>query len=277
MSAPLHDSPLGKTVAGSRHYDPGLLFPIARAQGRAALNLHGPLPFIGVDIWNAWELSWLDEHGKPQVALAEFRVPADSPHLIESKSLKLYLNSLNAMRYGDAHAVEQLLQRDLSSAAGAEVGVRVIGLDNPSAARIHEPKSTCIDAQAIEIDHYGPPHAEFLQLTGSEATVTEALVSHLLKSNCPVTGQPDWASVQVRYTGRAIEHAGLLRYIVSYRDHDEFHEQCVERMFCDLLARCSPTQLSVAARYTRRGGLDINPVRCSGPEFSAPNLRFVRQ
>lgn len=276
MNFHLDDSLLGKSVAGSSHYDPGLLFPIPRSQGRNAIGLSGILPFHGVDIWNAWELSWLDEMGKPQVAVAEIRVPADSPNLIESKSLKLYLNSLNAMRYADAKVVERLLRDDLGAAAGGAVEVRVMGLDRVHAAAIHVAKGTCIDDLPIAMDHYGPPEPAFLR-TNTGPSVSETLVSHLLKSNCPVTGQPDWASVVITYHGAPIDRAGLLRYIVSYRNHDEFHEQCVERMFRDLLACCAPDQLSVGARYTRRGGLDINPWRSTDPQAEAPNARLLRQ
>lgn len=276
MSVHLDDSLLGKSVAGSSHYDPGLLFPIPRSQGRNAIGLSAVLPFHGVDIWNAWELSWLDELGKPQVAVAEIRVPADSPNLIESKSLKLYLNSLNAMRYPDAHHVERLLRDDLGAAAGGAVEVRVMGLERVSEAAIHDAEGTCIDDLPITIEHYGPPEPAFL-CTNPGTRVSETLVSHLLKSNCPVTAQPDWASVVISYQGAAIERAGLLRYIVSYRNHDEFHEQCVERMFRDLHARCAPDQLSVSARYTRRGGLDINPWRGNAAQLAVPNRRLLRQ
>lgn len=276
MSVHLDDSLLGKSVAGSSHYDPGLLFPIPRSQGRNAIGLSAVLPFHGVDIWNAWELSWLDELGKPQVAVAEIRVPADSPNLIESKSLKLYLNSLNAMRYPDAHHVERLLRDDLGAAAGGAVEVRVMGLDRVSEAAIHDAEGTCIDDLPITIEHYGPPEPAFL-CTNPGTRVSETLVSHLLKSNCPVTAQPDWASVVISYQGAAIDRAGLLRYIVSYRNHDEFHEQCVERMFRDLHARCAPDQLSVSARYTRRGGLDINPWRGNAAQLAVPNRRLLRQ
>ena len=202
MSVHLDDSLLGKSVAGSSHYDPGLLFPIPRSQGRNAIGLSAVLPFHGVDIWNAWELSWLDELGKPQVAVAEIRVPADSPNLIESKSLKLYLNSLNAMRYPDAHHVERLLRDDLGAAAGGAVEVRVMGLDRVSEVAIHDAEGSCIDDLPITIEHYGPPEPAFL-CTNPGTRVSETLVSHLLKSNCPVTAQPDWASVVISYQGAA--------------------------------------------------------------------------
>lgn len=272
-----HDSPLGKTVAGSERYDPGLLFPIARAPKRTELGIDGALPFHGADIWNAWELSWLDARGKPQVATATFRVPCDSPSLIESKSLKLYLNSLNETRFDKRETVCATIKRDLSLASGGDVDVDLHVLDDLAGARIATLDGTCIDDIDLDIDHYGPPRPDFLVTDTTAATIEENLVSHLLKSNCPVTGQPDWASVQVAYRGAPIDRASLLRYLVSYRRHDDFHEQCVERIFVDLLARCAPERLRVQARYTRRGGLDINPWRASEPGDEPGNPRLARQ
>lgn len=277
MSNTVHESALGKIVAGSAEYDPALLFPITRASGRVALALGPTLPFHGVDIWNAYELSWLDARGKPQVAMAEFRVPADSPNLIESKSFKLYLNSLNAMRYPDSEIVQRLLRSDLSKAAGGDVGVILRALNESEASAIQSFAGSNIDDLDIEIQHYGPPQADLLGTIAGAKVIEESLVSNLLKSNCPVTGQPDWASVQVRYCGTPIDRAGLLRYLVSYRNHDDFHEQCVERIFRDIMVRCAPEQLTVHARYTRRGGLDINPWRSNVPGLDAENRRVARQ
>ncbi len=254
-----HDIPLGREVAYPSHYDAGLLFPIPRTQGRVEIGVEArALPFIGHDRWHAYELSWLDARGKPLVATAMIEVPANSPFLIESKSLKLYLNSLNAARFSTTDAVRDTLVADLSQAAGAPVRV-VFGLP-PFDARIDD--TDLIDTLDIDIDDYGPPNAAHLALDG-DAIVEETLRSDLLKSNCPVTGQPDWASVRIDYRGPRIDRAGLLRYLVSFRDHAEFHEQCVERIFVDLSARCRPQTLSVEARYTRRGGLDINPWRAT--------------
>lgn len=270
------DLPLGRVVDYPRHYDPGLLFPIARNIGRSALALGDALPFIGlpfigVDRWHAYELSWLDARGKPVVATATFSVPAQSPNLIESKSLKLYLNAFNATRFDSEMAVRARISEDLSHAAGAAVDV-TFGLPTPQADR----NATSIDTQDIAIDAYGPPDASLLHADPAD-TGNETLRSDLLKSNCPVTGQPDWASVRIAYRGPRIDRAGLLRYLVSYRDHAEFHEQCVERIFVDLMARCRPQSLSVQARYTRRGGLDINPWRGTG-DCSPPDAgRDVRQ
>lgn len=279
MNNTVHDSALGKSVLASNHYNPDLLFPIPRAAGREAMALGPSLPFAGVDIWNAYELSWLDVRGKPRVAVGEFRVPASSPNLIESKSFKLYLNSINQTRYSDAAQVRALLVADLSAAAGAEIGVTLSPLTNVAQAMavIESLGGDCIDDLDIEVEHYGPPKPALLGLVYDARVVEESLVSHLLKSNCPVTGQPDWASVQIGYTGRQIDRAGLLRYLVSYRSHDDFHEQCVERIFCDVLARCAPQSLSVYARYTRRGGLDINPWRSTPAETMIGNARLIRQ
>lgn len=269
-------SPLGKPVGYAGSYDPALLFPIPRADKRAELGLGDDLPFTGTDVWNAYELGWLDPRGKPRVALAEIRVPADSPRLIESKSLKLYLNSFSQTQVASAEDLRTTLARDLSAAAGANVVV-VLAMPNGNGAfAIETLAGECIDDLPVAIACYGPPDPGLLA-ADDERSVDETLVSHLLRSNCPVTGQPDWASVQVRYAGPRIDRAGLLRYLVSYREHCEFHEQCVERIFVDLLQRCTPTRLSVYARYTRRGGLDINPFRTNVPGESPGNPRTVRQ
>lgn len=265
------DSLLGREVAYPAHYDPGLLFPIPRAPARAALGLGDALPFDGLDRWHAYELSWLDGRGKPVVATATLSVPATSPSLVESKSLKLYLNSLNASRFDTPDAARGRIAADLSQAAGAPVSV-AFGLPPLGDAEA----ATCIDALELDIDRYGPPAPELLSAAaGDEAE--EVLCSHLLKSNCPVTGQPDWASVHIAYRGPRIDRAGLLRYLVSYRDHAGFHEQCVEQIFVDLLARCAPRRLSVEARYTRRGGLDINPWRATAGVAPPPPRRELRQ
>ena len=273
----VHDSPLGKTVAGSEHYDPGLLFAIARAPKRSELGLPAVLPFRGVDIWNAYELSWLDARGKPHIALGELRVPADSPNLIESKSMKLYFGSFNQSRFADAAEVRALIARDLSLASGGAVEV-VLRAPEDAAARVFGTlDGDSIDALDLAIDDYAPPRADALRCAADAIEVEEALVSHLFKSNCPVTGQPDWASLQIRYRGPAIDRESLLRYLVSFRRHDDFHEQCVERIFVDLMRQCAPAALRVQARYTRRGGLDINPWRSSFADDRADNPRLVRQ
>jgi 7-cyano-7-deazaguanine reductase len=270
MSTPEH-SPLGKNTIYADRYDPSLLFPIPRQGKRDEIGVSEPLPFHGVDIWNAYELSWLDMHGKPIVALAEFRVPATSPNIIESKSFKLYLNGFSQEPLASAAALRALLQQDLSVAAGAPVDVQL----HPARVAQHtfaDLPGESIDALPVAIDDYGPPKADYLHADGAAATVEETLVSDLLRSNCPVTGQPDWGSVQIAYRGAPIDREGLLRYLVSFRNHNEFHEQCVERIYVDVLRRCKPERLSVYARYTRRGGLDINPFRSSTPVTSIPAI-----
>ncbi len=254
-------SPLGRVAVASGRYAPEHLFAIERQIKRAELGLSPEaLPFVGEDLWSAYEISWLNLRGKPEVAIGHFRVPASTPRLIESKSLKLYLNSFNQEAIVDAAEVRRRIAADLSAAAGGEVEVelRPLSLRPP---RTHGyPEGVCLDALDIDIDTY-KVHPAFLQ-AGGEAR-SELLYSHLLKSNCLVTGQPDWGMVAVRYSGPGIDREGLLRYIVSFRTHDEFHEQCVERIYCDIMARCRPRSLLVWARYTRRGGLDINPCRAS--------------
>ena len=270
-------SPLGQPVAYRDTYAPELLFPIDRQLKRDELGIAAAaLPFVGADLWNAYELSWLNLRGKPVVALARFEVPADSPRLVESKSLKLYLNAFNQSRFDSAEAVAATIRRDLSAAAGAPVVVEVAPLGASSARSFGLPAGACLDELDIDIDTYQPA-PQFLRAGRAGEEVEETLYSHLLKSNCLVTGQPDWGMVAVRYRGAAIDRAGLLRYIVSFRGHNEFHEQCVERIFCDIMARCAPRDLLVWARYTRRGGLDINPWRAT-PGGSGPgNTMEVRQ
>ncbi|THF63864.1 NADPH-dependent 7-cyano-7-deazaguanine reductase QueF [Pseudothauera nasutitermitis] len=271
------DSPLGRPVAYRDTYAPELLFPIERRLKRAELGVDPAAPpFVGADLWNAYELSWLNLRGKPVVALARFTVPADSPRLIESKSLKLYLNAFNQSRYPDADAVRALIEKDLSAAAGAPVGVAVEPLGNAPTRVFGVPQGVCIDDLDVEIDAY-QPRPDLLHCLPEGGEVGETLYSHLLKSNCLVTGQPDWGMLVVRYRGAPIDRAGLLRYVVSFRGHDEFHEQCVERVFCDLMARCNPRGLLVWARYTRRGGLDINPWRATPGETPPANTMEIRQ
>lgn len=271
-------SPLGKPSAYKTEYDPTLLFPIARQPKRTELGLPEgrALPFFGVDIWNAYELSWLNLKGKPQIALATFIVPADTPNIVESKSFKLYLNSFNQSRIASAEALQQLLHHDLSEATGGTVQVRLVTEADFGQQKMGELDGLLLDRLDIETDTY-QPDASLLRAAHDESPVEESLVSHLLKSNCLVTGQPDWGSVQVRYVGAPIDQEGLLKYLISFRNHNEFHEQCVERIFTDIQRQCKPVKLAVYARYTRRGGLDINPFRTN---FNTPwpdNRRNARQ
>jgi len=257
---------LGKETEYKSEYDASLIFPIPRSQSRAKLvmpkakNKLG-LPFFGRDVWTAFEVSWLNQKGKPQVAIAEFSVAADSSHIVESKSFKLYLNSFNNSRFDNENVVIDTMKKDLSAGFGGEVDVTFYSVDDfPIATqRLGE----CIDGLDVDIDHY-EPNAELLSVEGDQ-TASETLYSHLLKSNCPVTNQPDWATVIIRYTGPKLDQAALLKYIISYREHDDFHEHCVEQMFCDIARLGDYSELTVSARYTRRGGLDINPTRSLKP------------
>ena len=273
---PAEHSPLGKSSEYVDHYRPELLYPIPRAPKWAELGLQaGQLPYQGVDYWNCYELSWLLPSGKPVVAIGEFAIPADSPNIIESKSFKLYLNSLNQTVFADAQAVREALRRDLSAVAGAPVGVRVRSLDEVGEEGVARLPGRCIDALDVEITGYDHPRPELLRCD-PQRQVEECLHSHLLKSNCPVTGQPDWGSVVVDYQGPALDPASLLAYLISFRQHRDFHEQCVERIFLDLQRLLQPRRLTVYARYVRRGGLDINPYRSSeAPQVD--NRRLVRQ
>ena len=268
--------PLGKPTVYRDEYDPALLCPFPRQPKRAELGLGADLPFAGFDLWNAYELSWLTPAGKPVVAMAEFRFPCTSPCLIESKSLKLYLNSFNQTRFTDPAAVAAIIEADLGSACGAAVSVTLRSLAATTGAGLVDLPGRCLDDLEVAIDCYALAPGLLAGAADSGCIVAETLHSHLLKSNCLVTRQPDWASVLIRYRGPRIDPVALLRYLVSYRQHSEFHEQCVERIFSDLLRHCRPEQLTVYARYTRRGGLDINPFR-SNFEAGLPNWRLARQ
>jgi 7-cyano-7-deazaguanine reductase len=269
MSDTENHSPLGRATDYPDRYDAALLFPMLREASRTSLGITHGLPFAGIDRWHAWELSWLDSHGKPVVAIGRFDIPADSPYMVESKSLKLYLNSYNNERLVSLEAVRALIETDLSAAC--QSGVRV-ELYAPDALPpfIGEAEGESIDAQELAFDRYLPDPST---LSAYGAAVDECLRSDLLKTNCPVTLQPDWASLMVRYRGARIDREGLLRYIVSFRNHADFHEHCVERIYTDLMRCCQPELLTVCAYYTRRGGLDINPWRSN---FEAPGDRFIK-
>jgi len=276
MQHPAELSPLGKSSAYVATYSPEQLFPIARAPKWAELGLTTEtLPYQGVDIWNCYELSWLLPSGKPVVAIGEFRIPADSPNIIESKSFKLYLNSLNQSVFDSREALLAVMTKDLSAAAGKPVEVRLRTLDDVAAEGIAPLPGRCIDDLDVMIGHYDSPRAELLHCDAARQ-VEECLHSHLLRSNCPVTGQPDWGTLVIDYRGAALDPASLLAYLVSFRQHADFHEQCVERIFLDLQRLLKPERLSVYARYLRRGGLDINPYR-STETVAVDNGRLVRQ
>ena len=275
-------SALGKATPYAAQYDASLLFPIARAGKRAEIGIDGAAPFFGADLWTAYEVSWLNPRGKPQVAIAHVTVPCETPNIVESKSFKLYLNSFNDSRFDSADEVRSRIRADVSEAVwrGAAqpstVGVRLVLPEDFGRERIEGLEGLNLDRLDIECDRYTPA-PDLLTAAFDETPVNETLVSDLLKRNCLVTGQPDWGSVQIRYSGPQIEQAGLLRYLISFRNHNEFHEQCVERIFMDIWSRCRPVKLAVLARYTRRGGLDINPWRTSHPQALPGQTRTARQ
>ena len=276
MQHPAEHSPLGKSSDYVATYSPHLLFPIPRAPKWAELGLTAEtLPYQGVDLWNCYELSWLLPSGKPVVAIGEFEIPADSPSIIESKSFKLYLNSLNQSVFESREALAEVMSSDLSAAAGKPVKVRLRTLDEVAAEGVATLPGRCVDDLGVTIEHYDHPQPGLLACDAGHM-VEESLHSHLLKSNCPVTGQPDWGSVVVEYRGAALQAESLLAYLVSFRQHADFHEQCVERIFLDLQRLLQPEKLTVYARYVRRGGLDINPYRSTGA-MVVDNRRLVRQ
>jgi 7-cyano-7-deazaguanine reductase len=270
----LRASPLGRAATYVDRYDADLLFAVERAPQRVLLELSGDLPFRGVDVWNAYEASWLAVDGKPRIGIVTFVVPADSPRLVESKSVKLYLASMNQEHFESASDVRATIARDLSGTTGATVAVTVTPPAEFAKLRYAEPAGECIDAQPIAAFR-DAPSPESLMAAGP--VVTEALHSHLFRSVCPVTGQPDHASIELAYRGARVDRSGLLAYLVSFRRHPGLHEHCVERIFVDVWRRCRPDALRVYARFTRRGGIDINPYRTSGDEAAPPNARTARQ
>lgn len=263
-----------ETPAYRDHYDPRLLLPVPRATHRVRIGIGRVLPFGGVDLWNAYELSWLDPGGKPRVAIATIAFPAQSPCLIESRSMKLYLNSFNQSRFAGLRQIAETMRRDLSRACGSGVKVDIMPPEKSGGLVVEELEGKLIDGIRAGIARYKPDPS---LLSARGTVVEEVLTSNLLKSNCPLTGQPDWASLQIRYRGPRISRTGLLRYIVSFRRHGDFHEHCVERIFMDLLRRCRPERLTVYARYTRRGGIDINPFRTNCGDAPPANHRTARQ
>jgi 7-cyano-7-deazaguanine reductase len=281
MNTP-ESSQLGKSSAYADQYDATLLFPLPRQAKRSEIGIGAQLPFFGADLWTGYELSWLNLRGKPQVALVHFTIPCETPNIIESKSFKLYLNSFNNTRFATSEEVLAKLREDVSEAVwrgaaqSATVGVRLVLPEAFHLQKVQELQGVALDRLDVECTAYQPQPA-LLRADTEQPPVSESLVSHLLKSNCLVTSQPDWGSVQIEYTGPAIDQERLLQYIVSFRNHNEFHEQCVERMFTDIWRQCQPIKLSVYARYTRRGGLDINPYRTSHPAGMPSAQRTARQ
>ena len=272
----LSGAPLGHPGDYPDHYTPSVLFTVSRVDARSELGLGHPLPFGGVDLWTAWELSWLDLRGKPVVAAAQLVVPANSPRIIESKSLKLYLGSFAQSAFGDPAQVRGTIAGDLSERAGAAVEVELVSRHRFDLLALRDWEGASIDGLAIDAERYQPDPGLLAIAPGSDP-IDETLCSDLLRSNCPVTGQPDWGSIQVKYRGPRIDRASLLRYIVSYRLHCAFHEHCVERIWCDIKRACRPERLTVHARYLRRGGLDINPFRSDFEQRPGHWVRLSRQ
>lgn len=276
MTQATDQTPLGKPTEYTSVYTPSLLSPIPRAESRSSIGvLDSQLPFTGLDAWTAYELSWLDGKGKPRVAVGHFHFPCTNPRLVESKSFKLYLNSFNQTRFNTLAEVVSTLESDLSTASGGPVMVEVQALSRAAQLPIGHFAAEHIDALDIDVDQY-QVNPDFLSADRQAPAVRESLCSDLLKTNCPVTGQPDWASLLISYRGAPINRTGLLHYIISFREHQDFHEHCVERIFIDVLDRCKPEELTVYARYTRRGGLDINPFRTNTTD-KLDEVRLARQ
>lgn len=275
MKKDLSYSPLGKSSSYISSYTKSLLFPISRIEKRLEIGIIDSLPFYGFDTWNAYEVSWLNAKGKPVVAIAQFDIACDSQNIIESKSFKLYLNSFNQTRFHSFSEVKTILERDIQEAVQGAVYVHLYSLNELEGQSISSFSGQCLDELDIDCDTY-QTEPRFLS-SDAHNRVSETVYSDLLKSNCLVTGQPDWGSVKIDYQGPKINEAGLLHYIVSFRNHNEFHEQCVERIFVDIMRHCGPQQLTVEARYTRRGGLDINPIRSTLKISPARNIRMARQ
>lgn len=265
--------PLGIQVDHKETYHPAHLFPVPRKEARAGLGIDTPLPFTGSDIWNAYELSWLDAKGKPWVALGEIVFPCTTKNIVESKSLKLYFNSFNQTRFDSQKQVAACIKKDLSACVQSDVRVTLFSPDEAPSFCIEKPKGTCIDHLDVTIDDFNVRPA---YLKTGAARTKERLYSNLLRTNCPVTRQPDWATVFIAYSGPAMDHEGLLKYLISFRCHTGFHENCVETIYMDILNRCCPDTLTVSARFTRRGGIDINPFR-TNTDTTVTNDRLVRQ
>lgn len=268
-------SPLGKKSQYANEYEPSLIFPISRKGNRDAINVPEKLPFQGVDIWNAFEISWLNEKGKPVIAIGELSIPCTTPNIVESKSMKLYLNSFNQSKFSSAEEVQRIIKEDLSKGFGGEISVTLSLAKDFCQQEIKDLEGTCIDDQDIEVSNYQIDPTLLKKEEGTQAE--ETLHSHLLKANCLVTGQPDWMSILIKYSGPKIDHEGLLRYIISFRNCNEFHEQCVERIYMDIFKHCSPEKLTVFGRCTRRGGLDINSFRSNFEKRPEEYARLARQ
>ncbi len=270
------DNPLGSQTEHPKKYQPDVLYPIPRWASRSLLDIEKKVLMYGLDHWQAYELSWLNVSGKPEVAIGEFYFNSESENIVESKSLKLYLNSLNQERYKSAEAVRSIIEQDLSAISRSEVKVMLHALDEIEIDPLGGRAGRSIDNLDVEIDCH-QPDAQLLEL-GTEDVDDEVLYSDLFRSNCPVTGQPDWASVELRYTGKKIDESSLLKYLISFREHQGYHEECAERIFRDIMLGCQPTELRVGMNFVRRGGLDINVYRATTPVTSdSVNSRLIRQ
>lgn len=275
----LKQSVLGKKVNYNNSYDPNLLYAINRKLKRDEIGILSPLPFIGYDLWRAYEFSWLNAKGKPQIGVLELEIPHDSENIIESKSLKLYLFSFSNSKFKNWEEIKEIIMNDISLKCGKRIKLSKIEVDDSSRYSFAKLKGECIDLQDISCDDYSKVNPDYL--VKERRYVSEILHTNLLKSNCLITSQPDWASVQIRYSGEKISQEGLLKYIVSFREHNEFHEQCIERIFNDILKQCKPISLCVVGFYTRRGGIDINPIRATNLEslvhMPKDHIRLFRQ
>ncbi|MDC1435837.1 NADPH-dependent 7-cyano-7-deazaguanine reductase QueF [Gammaproteobacteria bacterium] len=273
----MDDNPLGKETYYPGTFDPDLLVALPRSTNRNQLSLNEQLPFVGEDIWHAYEISWLNKQGLPKVAIGRFAFSCESPFIIESKSFKLFLNSLNQETFDDKHDVINLLTENLSHCASAEVKVTLFELEE-SVDLIKLPEGICLDSVDVQINNYQPNSALLTNLEdNADEIVEECLYSDLFKSNCPVTNQPDWGTISINYKGPAISHAGLLAYLISYRLHSDYHENCIEKIFVDIQQNCNPQELTVQGNFLRRGGLDINPVRSTDKKLIKTLPRFIRQ
>lgn len=264
-------NPLGKSVPYPTRYNPELLVAIPRRDNRRALGVHDRLPFTGMDVWHAHELSWLDNSGRPRVGQLRMSVPCQSPNLVESKSLKLYLTAFNQERR-EGGALMATLRGDLEKVLGVRPDLRLRGVDDSDPPA--RPVGLCLDDLAISAEQY-QPDPSLLSVLTEESVVEEQFYTHLFRSNCPVTGQPDWATVTLRYRGRPISREGLLRYLISFREHQDYHENCVERIYLDLSRSCRPEAMCLTANFTRRGGIDINPCRSSHPSWLPDHLPLL--
>lgn len=273
----MSDNPLGKQTAYPTRYDPDLLFPVARAANRVNIGIdEAALPFAGFDHWRAYELSWLSATGQPVVALADILVPCKSPFLIESKSMKLYFNSLNQHVFADVASAHSRIEQDLARVAGAPVQVTLYSNDAPAMHTRDVNDAIVLDNLSVTTSTYQPSPQLLQTVAGTD--VDEILLSHAFRSNCPITAQPDWGSIMIQYRGKQIDHSSVLAYLISYRLHEGFHEHCVEQIFQDLSAVCKPQALQVSINFLRRGGLEINPLRSSDRAIVAyPLARLLRQ